>query len=357
MATMSFADGLKALQRRPIRERIWMLVTESPLIIPQVAHALLDAVVPEHRDFNYQTLDCRSDMGVGACEALCEDLPMMAERRLVWLRDVKKLGMEATGGLTEYLPNLPETTVLFMSTAPPGEERPPAKGSGEADTGAPKVKSGLKELIAAAAALGVVLQKPPGKPEVHRDEAQRWVEQEIKARGLRAARGFSKHLVDRVGDDLAVLDTELEKLICFVGESGEARAQDIDAICASNPAQDEWALQNALDEHDGSAALEALHRRLEADVHPLQILAGLGAHFRKLLMMKSLHNRGDSPAAIATRLKRNAWGVEKSLKATAKFSERDFEKILDTILRADQAIKSGKNGILILEMLLIGLCR
>src|SRR3712207_4064885 len=84
------------------------------LLKDEALRALLDRVLdPSLRDFN---LDQRSagQLDMDALFALCTTLPMMAERRVVVLREVEALKRKpkVRGGLLEYLARPSPDTVL-----------------------------------------------------------------------------------------------------------------------------------------------------------------------------------------------------------------------------------------------------
>src|SRR5262245_27536118 len=70
---------------------MYVLHSEHPILIERVIAALRDAVVPPAvRGFNYDVVDGKPT--AARIVALAQTLPMMAQRRLIYVRDGTALG-------------------------------------------------------------------------------------------------------------------------------------------------------------------------------------------------------------------------------------------------------------------------
>ena len=96
---------------------------EEDVLKDEAVRAVLEHVVdPGLRDFNY---DVRSaaQLDPDAVEALCTTLPMMADRRLVVIRDIEAWSKRARAksAVVRYLEHpAPETVLILVQGAPPG---------------------------------------------------------------------------------------------------------------------------------------------------------------------------------------------------------------------------------------------
>ena len=157
------------------------------LLKDEALRALLDRVLePSLRDFN---LDQR---GAGQLDgdtlfALCTTLPMMAERRVVVLREVEALKRKpkVRGALLDYLARPAPDTVLVL-----------IQGANEA--------SEDKEI--AKAAVTVACEPLP------EERVLKWVDRRTKGLGLTLPEDAARHLVRAAGGELASLAAELDKL-------------------------------------------------------------------------------------------------------------------------------------------------
>lgn len=148
---------------------------------------LLDRVVdPGMRDFNF---DVRSASGLDPEQfhVLCNTLPMMADRRMVVLRDLEVWSKKskARQSLVAYLERPAPETVLVV-----------VQGSGE--------DSEDKEI--AKRAVSVRCDPLPA------DRARKWAARHAAQLGVTFGDGAAEHLVASVGTDLGSLGAEIEKL-------------------------------------------------------------------------------------------------------------------------------------------------
>src|SRR4029079_9381668 len=152
----------------------------------EIARAVIErALDPSVRDFN---LDQRSAASLDseAIEALCNTLPMMADRRVVVIRDVEawKRKAKARAALLRYLERPAAETVLLLIQGP-GEE--------DAD----------KDL--ARRAVTVECDALPAA------ELMKWITTRAAERGVTFAPGAAEHLLKCLGPSPTMLRLELEK--------------------------------------------------------------------------------------------------------------------------------------------------
>ena len=153
----------------------------------EAVHALVDRVLdPSLRDFN---LDQRTaaQLDPESLYALCATLPMMAERRVVILREVEgvKRKPKVRAGLVRYLARPSPDTVLIL-----------VQGSGE--------EAEDKELSRGACAVSCDALPP--------ERVLKWLLRRAETLGVSLEPDASEHLVRSVGGGLGTLLSELRKL-------------------------------------------------------------------------------------------------------------------------------------------------
>lgn len=345
MPALNYIQALGEIEKQPLRHRLYLLMTESDYALREVSHLLIDAVVPQQRDFNVARLDCARDTTFAAVMMLTEELPIMEERRLVWVRDVHLMADAQISRLTAYLTELPDTTWLLLS----GLQRVPRSD----DEGMTDSKgSGMKHLVDAVQKHGLVT-----KASMSEDEVAQWLQREVKRRGLSASAEACKLLHLRIGEDLTALSTELDKLTCFVAERARVEADDVRALVSATPARRIFDLSDAMARNDASESLAVLTDLLDADEPPLRILAYLATHYRTLIKVKALDETGTPLARIMEITRRSKYPTEKDLRVVRRLSARDLEGAVEAMLRADMGIKRGKDATLLLQLLIMHLCR
>jgi DNA polymerase III subunit delta len=186
MPQQSSDNLFRALQKGELAPVYYFYGAEDVLKDEAVRMILDKALDPSLRDFNF---DQRSAAQLNAedVHALCNTLPMLAERRVVLLRDIEGWKRK-TKGRSEFLRYLerpsPDTIVIMVQSS-----------SEQAED---------KELAAGA----VSVRFDPLPPE----RAQKWLLREAGRLGVDLEADAAEHLVRSTEADLGALSSELSKL-------------------------------------------------------------------------------------------------------------------------------------------------
>lgn len=164
----------------------YYLFGSEDVLKEEIIRAVLDrAVDPSVRDFNFDQRSADTP-DPEAIEALCNTLPMMADRRAVLIRDVEawKRKPKARAALIRYLERPAQETVVILVQGP-GEE--------DAD----------KDLCRLA-----VTVECDALPAA---ELMKWITTRAGERGVTFAAGAAEHLLKCVGPSPSLLRLEIEK--------------------------------------------------------------------------------------------------------------------------------------------------
>jgi DNA polymerase-3 subunit delta len=189
------AQTLDALRRSLKRGELapaYYLHGPEDVLKDEVTRALVErALDPASRDFNLDQGSAAS-LDPETVYALCNTPPMLAERRVVLIRDVEawKRKTRARSALLACLdrPSPDAVILLVQGSAEAGEDR---------------------ELAARATSIACEPLPP--------DRATRWLVQRGVAHGVAFAPGAAEHLVRVVGPELGPLAAELDKLAAIGG--------------------------------------------------------------------------------------------------------------------------------------------
>jgi DNA polymerase-3 subunit delta len=189
--------ALHAALKTRVFDPVYYLFGEDDFLKEHATRDLVDtAVEPSTRDFNLE-IRRASELDAEALDALLSTPPMLAERRVVVLRDVDKLKKGARTLLDRYLTRPAHDTVLLL-VAPSGV----------------KLDKGLS-------AHATVVEYAP----LTGDRLPRWVSYHAKhALGRAITPEAVTLLVEAVGGDLAQLAVELEKLASYTTETIDEHA-------------------------------------------------------------------------------------------------------------------------------------
>ena len=277
-------------------------------------------------DFNLDRLD-GDRSGPGEVVDACRALPVMADRRLVVLREpearrARSAAMAdaivaAVGELREQ-----EATVLVVV--------------------AEKVdkRSRWVKAFAKPAAL-VVCDPPKGTKGV-----ASFAIAEAKRRGIELERGAAEALAEAIGPQLLMLRNELEKA-CLRAGPGEKVTRNHVADTVTEVAEEPiWDLTDAIGEGRAADALAVLAGLLAGGAPAPVLLASLAGHFRKLTRAR----HGDTP-------KGHPFAVRKLERQCQRYTPGRLNSCLGAIHEVDEILK-GQGSLahdLALQRLVLGL--
>jgi len=285
---------------------------------------LVDAAVdPATRDFN---LDQRrgSDLDAESLASLLAMPPMMADRRVIVVRDVSTLRKDARAALENYLRS-PAPDILVALTAP-------------ADVKEDKTLASLTVPVDCQSLTGAQLPK--------------WIVARTDKLGTSITPGAVELLQDAAGTDLSLLALELDKLASY----SSGRAIDEDAVSAVVGVRRDETLGRLLDAvamRDAGRALSLISGVLQQPkttaVYAVmalttQTLALAIALARSIPQPRQTGEyfsllRGGSWNTVG-----RAWGeaVGSWSRAAGKWSLADLDHALEVLLLTDLALKSSR---------------
>ena len=289
---------------------IYVLHSEHPILIERVVTALREAVVPPAaRGFNYDVIEGKP---TGArIVALAQTLPMMAQRRMIYVRDLSAMPADEAEPLLAYLakPN-PSTVVVCITT---------------------KLDKRIK--------LYAQLSK---KGYLHILEAPRqlapWVRAEAKHRGVQIDAAAITRLVDAVGDDLSRLALTVEQLGLYA--AGRAvSSDDVDDLVADTRERTVFELTDAIGAADRPRALAAVASLCDQRESAVGVVVMLARHVRQLSLVYTLR---------ATNVPRSSWAgmlgvppfvVDKLTAQARSYSPASLATATQRLANADRALK------------------
>jgi len=277
----------------------------------------------------------------------CDSVPFLAGRRLVivegLLSHLQPKGKEGVLSawqkeylekLTQYLPRLPETTrLVFVEDKSISEDNPVHR-------------------LALADERGHVREfKPPQGREL-----SRWIEKRVRKKGGQISPEAVEGLAAFVGNNLRLLDQEIEKLVLYVGRTRPISEDDVRLLVSYVQEASVFEMVDALGRRDGQRAATLLHQLLDEGEHPLALLGMIVRQFRIIIQVKELSARGLTQREIAARLGLRRFVVRKAMRQAMNFSMEQLEAIYRKLLETDVAIKTGQmDEVLALDMLVVGL--
>jgi DNA polymerase-3 subunit delta len=276
MPTQSF-DALSRLIRSGEIPPAVYLFGEEDVLKDEVIRAILDRVLdPALRDFNY---DQRTAVQLDpeAVETLCDTLPMMADRRVVVIREVEAWSKRAPGkaAMLRYLEKpAPETVVVLVQGAARGGENERGGDRNAADT----------DLARVTCAVEVGRYGPK--------LAEKWLMKRAEERGVRFEPDAAAHFVKVMDGDLGLARSELDKLAGLGGETPVTLAQ-VTALLGvrHGETQADWC-EAVLHAETARAARILPHLLAQTGVSGVGLVTLLGTQLVGLGLARAQYDRG-----------------------------------------------------------------
>jgi len=264
----------------------------------------------------------------------CDTAPFLAEKRLVIVNDLAVRFKDQRGRTTtesdwdnaflqrleEYLNQLPASTRLVFVERKAIKERNPL------------------HRFASVSEHGYVRKFTPPKGRA----LDHWITDRAREKGGRIETGAVNLLATFVGNDLRLLDQEIDKLLTYVGDGKLITQREVELLVTYVQEANIFHMVDALGKRDMRQAMKLLHKLLEDGQHPLYLVHMITRQFRILLQIKDLLAKGTSAADIRSLLGLHPFVVEKMIRQASNFSVGQLEAIFHRLLELDTAVKTGQ---------------
>lgn len=304
---------LKQLQQRPAGVAAFAYGDDEHLrdeTVSAVVDAMLD---PATRDFNLDQLR-GGDADPEGLASMLATPPMMAEHRVVVIRDAQQLSPKVRDVLLTAVQQVPAGLALVLSAAIP-------KGS--------KAKF-YKTLQEAAWSIECNPIDPLDVPGWLVEKAS---EAHDKTLEIDAARALGQG----IGNDLRMLSTELQKLVAYAGERETLSLEDVRAVGGYLPRVDRWAWFDLVGERKMKEARSQLPVLLESGESGVGLIIGMGTQLLRVGLVVA-----GGREALARELKPyQKWLAQRIAPHASKWTLPEIDSALGELLRTDRLLKSG----------------
>ena len=257
---------------------------------------------------------------------------MWGDRRLVLVESADPFVTAFRGALEKLVENPPKKSVLVL----------------EVDSW-PKTTRLAKQVAAKGLDVDCSDLKGPQLLKWLQESAKETYDQSI-------SREAASLLIELVGEDLAMLDTELAKLASYVGAEGKIDLKDVKSLVGGWRLETTWAMTDAVRDDDLGFALSALDQLLTAGEAPLKLSGGVTHVFKKFAVATDLARSSSLEQALRqAQVFPQAVGPAQSY--LRRLGRSKAERILQKLLATDMGLKGANPlpGRVQLERLLIEL--
>ena len=295
-------------------KQIYLLYGEEAFLKNSYKNRLKEAIIGDDT-MNFARFEGKG-LDVDELIRLADTMPFFAERRLILVED-SGFFKTASDALVQYLPSMPDTTILlFVETEVDKRNRLYKK---------------VKDMGYAA--------------ELNRqDSAQlaRW------AGGIltREQKKITKHTMElflsMAGDDMENIRMELEKLISYTLGREIITDEDVLAVCTVQVTNRIFEMVSAIVNRQPRKAMDLYEDLLTLKEPPMRILFLIARQFNQLLQVKDLMGKGMDKGTIASKLKMQPFVVGKTMPQARQFGREQILSYVEFCVETEEAVKSGR---------------
>ena len=170
-------------------------------------------------------------------------------------------------------------------------------------------------------------------------EFQKYVDQNLKQKGISLTAEAKAELLLRLGGDTMLLHSAIEKLDLY-GEKN-LNLNDIKHLVSLNSDVNIFQLTTAFTQGDLKGCMEAVDDMLLANYNYTVMISMLSKRLRTLYNMMLLRESGYSNDEVAARMHVKSGFVYYALKDASHFSSKQILSYLNELAGMDQGIKQG----------------
>ncbi len=305
-------DSLQSALAKREFSPVYLFYGEEDFLIEEATDAVVDAALTEdERGFNLDIL-YGTEADARDVVSHASSFPMMAERRVVVLREADKLSQGEI--LASYVENPSPSTCLILTCTKPDMRRKPFV----------TVKKG-----------GIAVEFKP----MWENQVVSWVSARAKKSKRTLAADAGALLVAYAGTSLRELDNELEKLYIYVGDKTTITTEDVSAVVGLSKEFTVFDLQWAIASKDPGKATHVLERMIQAGEQPIVMVAVLTKFFQTLARVHDVRRRGSSSGQAMSQAGVYSF-IDRYEQALNRFSFREVEDAFILLSQVDEKLKS-----------------
>ena len=149
-------------------------------------------------------------------------------------------------------------------------------------------------------------------------------------------------LLNRVGDNLYILNSECDKLLLYKWDEKQIDEEDVLNITTKGLDNDIFCLVDAIVKNDIKQSLEIYHSLLKLGEEPIKIIVLLANQFRLMYQTKRLYQMGYSEHDTALKLSVHPYRIKLAAKQSYQYSQEALLNLLSSLGELDMLIKTGK---------------
>ena len=295
-------------------KRFYLLFGEEEFLKQSYKKRLREAIAGDDT-MNYNYFEGKG-MDVRELISLANTMPFFSERRLILVED-SGFFKAASDELVEAMADIPDTTcMVFVESAVDKRNRLYKK---------------VKELGYAA--------------ELKKQDASqlaRWAAGILARNGRKITAATMELFLEKTGDDMETISSELEKLISYTLGRDVITEEDVEAICTTQVSNKIFDMITAIANRQTRKAMDLYEDLLTLKEPPMRILFLIARQFNQILQVKELMGQGMDKSTIASRMKLQPFVAGKIMLQARTFSREQILSYVNLCVDAEESVKTGR---------------
>lgn len=343
---MNYKDIISDIKNRNLKN-IYLFYGKEYYLIENAKKEIKSTLNDGMVDFNLDIIDGK-ETTLDQIISTIETLPFMDDKKVVILKDFellkgkkKNFTDDDENYFTEYIENIPETTILVLVVYGDVDKR--------------------KSLVKKISKNGVVFNCD----KLSDMDLFKWVKKKFELNNVVIDNAQVMYFIEQEGyrdknseKTLSDLENEINKISSFVGKENKVTNDIIDQLSQKKVENDIFKLIDYIGQKNSSDAMKILSDMIYEGESVFGIFSMIARQFKVIIQVRQLQLQGHSSKSIADRLKLHPFVVGKALKQTKNFSDEIIIDILNSILESDFKIKNGLvRDTLAIEILISKYCK
>lgn len=323
----SYFATKKKLAKKVI-EPLYLLYGTETFLIEELLHMLIEnTLTVDEYDFHLSTYDMK-ETAVDIAVEDAQTLPFLGGRRVVILKDAYFLTAQKDEWKVEHSLSLleryiedpiQETAFVIICPYEKLDER--------------------KKLTKLLKKEAVVVEAKTFNDEL----MKQWLEERANEHEVSFTNEAVERLLERVGKNLLLLASEVEKLTLFVGKHQTITEDVVEQLVAKTIEQDIYMLINAIVARRMDEALQLFFELVKyKNEEPIAVVALLARQIRIQYQVKELMQQGYSQKQIASQLKLHPYVVKLAATYAKQASSEQLHQLLSRLADLDFNMKTGR---------------
>lgn len=308
-------DGLIAGIKKKDFAPVYFLYGEEDYFIEGIVDAILASAVDEAtKHFNCDVV-YGSDVNGKQVAAMAASYPMMADRRVVIVKDFERLSEKEA--LESYFEKPSPTTVLVIVASHPDMRKKPYAMLKKHSTGGES-------------------------PRLYDNQIPAWIESHVKKSKRTIATQAAALLQSYVGTSLRELANEVDKLLIAVGDKQTIDAADVERVVGVSREFTVFELANAVGDKNIKRAVEIAERMIDAGESSVPMIAALTQHFLKLWKLWDARRKFTTDFEIAHAAGIVPFFLAGYQRMMQRYTLPQIEEAFCVLARADEQVKTSQ---------------